>query len=62
MKAVLLLISLQESRKCHYPILDGVKQRQLTCMKVAYLRSELVDTGNQQSNKEVDWQKVFYVF
>ncbi len=22
---------------------------------------ELVDTGNQQSNKEVDWQKVFYV-
>ncbi len=24
--------------------------------------SELVDTGNQQSNKEVDWQKVFYVF
>ncbi len=23
---------------------------------------ELVDTGNQQSNKEVDWQKVFYVF
>ncbi len=24
--------------------------------------SELVDAGNQQSNKEVDWQKVFYVF
>ncbi len=24
--------------------------------------SEIVDTGNQQSNKEVDWQKVFYVF
>ncbi len=24
--------------------------------------SELVDTGNQQSNKEVGWQKVFYVF
>ncbi len=24
--------------------------------------SELADTGNQQSNKEVDWQKVFYVF
>ncbi len=24
--------------------------------------TELVDTGNQQSNKEVDWQKVFYVF
>ncbi len=23
---------------------------------------ELVDTGNQESNKEVDWQKVFYVF
>ncbi len=23
---------------------------------------ELVDTGNQQSNKEVDLQKVFYVF
>ncbi len=23
---------------------------------------ELVDTVNQQSNKEVDWQKVFYVF
>ncbi len=23
---------------------------------------ELVDTGHQQSNKEVDWQKVFYVF
>ncbi len=23
---------------------------------------ELVDTGNQQSNKEDDWQKVFYVF
>ncbi len=23
---------------------------------------ELVDTGNQQSNKEVDWQKVYYVF
>ncbi len=23
---------------------------------------ELVDTGNQQSNKEIDWQKVFYVF
>ncbi len=23
---------------------------------------ELVDTGNQQSNKEVYWQKVFYVF
>ncbi len=23
---------------------------------------ELVDTGNQQFNKEVDWQKVFYVF
>ncbi len=23
---------------------------------------ELVDTGNQQSNKEFDWQKVFYVF
>ncbi len=23
---------------------------------------ELVITGNQQSNKEVDWQKVFYVF
>ncbi len=23
---------------------------------------ELVDTGNQQSNKEVAWQKVFYVF
>ncbi len=23
---------------------------------------DLVDTGNQQSNKEVDWQKVFYVF
>ncbi len=21
-----------------------------------------VDTVNQQSNKEVDWQKVFYVF
>ncbi len=24
--------------------------------------SELVDTGNQWSNKEVDWQKVLYVF
>ncbi len=24
--------------------------------------SELVDTGNQQSDKEVDWQKVFYAF
>ncbi len=24
--------------------------------------SELVDTGNQQSNKEVACQKVFYVF
>jgi len=24
--------------------------------------SELFDTGNQQSNKEVDWQKLFYVF
>ncbi len=23
---------------------------------------EVVDTRNQQSNKEVDWQKVFYVF
>ncbi len=23
---------------------------------------ELVDTGNHRSNKEVDWQKVFYVF
>ncbi len=59
MKAVLFLISLQESRKFHYPVLDGVIQLQLTCMKVV---SELVDTGNQQSNKEVDWQKVFYVF
>ncbi len=62
MKAILFLISLQESRKCYYPILDGVIQLQLTCMKVACLRSELVDTGNQQSNKEVDWEKVFYVF
>ncbi len=24
--------------------------------------SELVDTGKQQSNKDIDWQKVFYVF
>ncbi len=24
--------------------------------------SELVDTRSQQSNKEVDWKKVFYVF
>ncbi len=24
--------------------------------------SELVDTVNQLHNKEVDWQKVFYVF
>ncbi len=24
--------------------------------------SELVDTGNQQSNNDVDWQKLFYVF
>ncbi len=24
--------------------------------------SELDDTGNQQSNKEVDWQNLFYVF
>lgn len=23
---------------------------------------ELVNTGNQQPNKEVDWHKVFYVF
>ncbi len=23
---------------------------------------ELADSGNQQSNKEVNWQKVFYVF
>ncbi len=57
-KAVLFLISLQESRKWHYTILDGVIQLQLTCMKVACLRFELVDTGNQQSNKEVDWQRV----
>ncbi len=62
MKAVLFLISLQESRKFHDPILDEVTQLQLTCMKVACLRFELVDTGNQQSNKEVDWQKLFYAF
>ncbi len=24
--------------------------------------SDLVDTGNQQSNKEVDWKKVFMYF
>ncbi len=34
--------------------------------KIKYLKYhgmfELVDRGNQQSNKEVDWQKVFYVF
>ncbi len=36
------------------PILDGVMHESVM--------SELVDTGNQQSNKEVDWQKVFYVF
>ncbi len=24
--------------------------------------SELVDTGKQQSNKDIDWQKVLYVF
>ncbi len=24
--------------------------------------SELVDTGKQQSNKYIDWQKVLYVF
>ncbi len=53
--------SLQESRKCYYPILDGVIQLQLTGMKLACLRFELVDTRNQQSNIEVDWQKVFNV-
>ncbi len=53
----LFLVSLQESRLFHYPILDEVIQLQLTCTKVACLRFELVDTGNQQSNKEVDWQK-----
>ncbi len=54
--------ALHGSRKLNYPILDGVIQLQLTCMKVACLMCEIVDTGNQQSNKEIDWKKVFYVF
>ncbi len=61
-EAVLFHISLHGSRKLNYPILDGVIQLQLTCMKVACLMCEIVDTGNQQSNKEIDWKKVFYVF
>ncbi len=43
----------------NYPILDGVKQLQLSCYESSI---ELVITGNQQSNKELDWQKVFDVF
>ncbi len=60
--AVLVMISLQESRKYHYPILDGVTQLQRTCMKVACLRSELVDTGNHSLIKRLIGKKYFMYF
>ncbi len=53
-------MSLQESRKCHYPILDSSHTAAAHMHESGMF--ELVDTGNQQSNKEFDWQKVFYVF